>query len=136
MILISVNAGFAKTSDDRNRPNGNPTAQVWYPVVVHFASDQLLCNVYLIEIIDAMGIQVAPAQVFVPGTTTYKFFEQTRISKGVRIARLVKAPYGVHYICPIELVTAPDVKVIEFKNGNFYRFDLYPKSVSIKESIK
>ncbi len=132
MIFVSVNAGFAKTSDDRNKPNANPTVQVMYQVVVHFSIDRPFCNVYQVEIIDATGKQVAPAQIFHKGISTYKFPEQTRQLKGIRIARLVEVPFGPHAICPSGLSAAPDVKVIEFKDGNTYQFDLYPKVGTIK----
>jgi len=132
MILLSVNAGFAKASDDRNNTNANPTVQVTYRVVVHLETDKPFCNVYQVEILDATGKQVAPPQIYVPGNTTYKFVEQTRQMKGIRIARLVMVPFGPHYICPNELSTAPDVKVIEFHDGNSYPFDLYPRIGTIR----
>ena len=135
LILLSVNAGFAKNNNDRN-PNTNPKVQVNYEVVVHFGLEKSLCNTYQIEILDAKGAQVAPAQIYVPEKTMYKFDEQTNQLKGVRIARLVMVPFGPHYICENELFSTPDVKVIEFQDGTTYRFDLYPRFVSKLQSIK
>ena len=136
LILLSVNAGFAKNNNDLNNSNANPKVQVNYEVVVHFGIEESLCNTYQIEILDSKGAQVAPAQVYTLDNTMYKFEEQTNQTKGVRIARLVMVQFGPHYICENELFSTPDVKVIEFHDGNTYRFDLYPRLVSKQESIK
>ena len=132
MIFICVNAGYAKKINDNYNQNTNPTIQVMYKVVVHLDTEKSFCNVYQIEIIDATGKQVAPAQIYDKGTPAYKFFESTRETKGIRIARLVEVPYGPHAICPNNLYGAPDAKVIEFHDGSTYQFDLYPKIGTIR----
>ena len=132
MILISVNAGFAKNTNDNNLPTVKPIIHVMYQVIVHHDTEKSFCNMYQIEIIDGPGRQIVPPQVFIPGTTTYKFYEQPRLKKDYRTARLVEIPSGSHSLCPNDFYTAPDTKVIEFKDGDAYQFDLYPKKGSGK----
>jgi hypothetical protein len=132
MFFISLNAGFAKKSGDRGS-NMNPSVSVRYQVTVHLAADKPLCNVYQIEILNANGMQVAPSQIFIPGTSVYTFYEQTRQSNGLRIARLVQVPFGKHYVCETELFAVPDVNIIEFKDAGTYLFNLYPTSKPSKK---
>jgi hypothetical protein len=129
LVLFSVNAVSAANNNDNNQ-TANPTAQVIYQVSVHFSSDRPLCNDYRLEILDATGKLVAPPQMFVPDFTTYKFTEQTRQEKGIRIARLVEVPKDMHYNCPTQLFTPVDAQVIEFCDGAVYQFNLTPRIIT------
>ena len=127
LIITGVNAGFAKQNDKSGNPRPTPTSVVKYQVAVNLEVVEQLCNSYQVEILDANGRLVAPPQLFAPETKFYNFEEQTRQTAGIRIARLVVVIYGPeHYVCKQELYTTPDVRLIHFKNGQGYSFDLYP----------
>ena len=123
LIFTGINPGFAK---ENGTPNGNPPVRVKYQVTIHLDIISTLCNTYLVEMLDANGRLVAPVQIYIPGNNKYIFEEQTRQTVGVRIARLVPNWSGDHYACEQELYTPPAVKLINFKDGQAYFFDLYP----------
>ena len=104
------------------------TISVRYEISINMEADKPLCNRYQVELLDATGHQVLPAQIYVPGTKIYNFYEQTRLSKGVRIARLVVIPFDQHYICETELFTVPVSKLIQFVDGETYSYALYPET--------
>ena len=133
MIFFFLNSGFTSRSNFQNEPfTSARTVQVFYKVVVHLDGEPALCNDYQVELLDATGKLVAAPAIYHPGNSTYKFSEQANQPKGIRMARLSLVPYGPHAICPNGLSGTPDVKVIEFKDGEVYQFDLYPRIGTIK----
>jgi hypothetical protein len=129
LIFTGINTSFAK---EKGNAKGNPTTRVKYQVTIHLDVINTLCNIYDVEMLDANGRLVAPAQIYVPGNLVYTFEEQTRQTVGVRIARLVPNWSGDHYVCAQELYTPPAVKLINFKDGQAYFFDLYPSTAEPK----
>ena len=123
LIFSGINTSFAK---GKGNANGNPTVRVKYQVTIHLDVISTLCNTYQVEMLDANGRLVAPLQIYIPGNNKYIFEEQTRQTVGIRIARLVPNWSGDHYVCEQELFTPPAVKLINFKDGQAYFFDLYP----------
>jgi hypothetical protein len=124
----------SKPGDNNNRSLPEKTFNVRYEVNVNIATDKDLCNVYQVEILDGTGQQVAPAIIYVPGTSVYNFYEQTRRESGIRIARLVQVPWDKHYACETELFTKPVARVLNFEDGATYTFDLYPSAHPSKNS--
>ena len=124
LILFAVTSATAKSTNNP-KPAGS-SVNVRYEVNIQFAASEPLCNSYLVEILDASGNMVAPAQVFIPGQDLYTFYEQTRLTIGIRIARLVLAPMVYHFNCDQELFTPPAIKVIHFVDRQTYTFDLAP----------
>ena len=118
LILFAVTSATAKSTNNP-KPAGS-SVNVRYEVNIQFAASEPLCNSYLVEILDASGNMVAPAQVFIPGQDLYTFYEQTRLTIGIRIARLVLAPKVYHFTCEQELFTPPAVKVIHFIDRQTY----------------
>ncbi len=96
-----------------------------YRVNIHMEVEKSICNLYLVKIVDAFDRELAPAKAYVPGISSYDFFERGP-AEGIRIARLVKYNYGGHFECLTELFTAPAVLSGKFMNGETYRFDLFP----------
>lgn len=129
LIITSVNAGFAKQNGKSGEPKQNATIWVKYQVTVNLVLITPLCNNYQVQVLDGNGRLVAPPQTFVPGKAIYNFDEHTSQTAGIRIARLVLIPFPgpEHYVCDQELFTAPDVHLLNFKNGEVYPFNLYPK---------
>ena len=126
LIFTGINTGFAK---QKNNTPANRVAKIYYHVSVTGDPMRTLCNTYKVEITDANGNLVAPAQVFIPGTTVYTFEEQTRLNGGIRIARLELMTYGPeHFVCDQELFTSPDVKLLHFQDGQMVQFNLFPRS--------
>jgi hypothetical protein len=125
LILFGATA-FAKAPDHKKA--AGTTVSVRYQVNIHFNSDKLICNTYQVELLDANGRAVAPAQYFVPGKEIYTFYEQTRQTVGLRVARLVLAPNLDRFACQQELFTAPDVKLINFVDKETYIFNLVPNA--------
>lgn len=118
----------SKPGENNNESLPDQTFNVRYEVNVNFAAVKDLCNVYQVEILDGTGQQVVPAIIYVPGTSVYNFYEQTRQESGIRIARLVQVPWGKHFACETELYTKPDVKVLNFHDAGTYSFELYPSA--------
>jgi hypothetical protein len=102
------------------------TRMVFYEVKITVVTEKPICNVYWVELTDANGMNVAPKQVFVPGTSSYFFKEQIRMRSGIRIAKLVLSP-GMNIRCETEWFTEPDKKMIQFKENEKYNFALYPQ---------
>ena len=133
ITLLSLNSGFAANNNDRNDQQTTATAvQVMHKVVIHLSAEVPFCNTYQVEIVDAAGNLVAPPVIYHRGITTYKFFEQTHQTKALRIARLTLVPNGPNAIGPNILLTTPDVNIIEFRDGETYQFDLFPRIGTIK----
>jgi hypothetical protein len=125
-LILFGTTGYAKKP--ANQRAAGPAVSVRYEVNVHFNAEKPLCNTYQVELLDAGGRAVAPAQYFIPGKESYTFYEQTRQSSGIRIARLVMAPNIDRLACEQELFTAPDVKLINFIDRETYTFNLMPNS--------
>jgi hypothetical protein len=134
LIITGVNAGFAKQNEKSGDPRLNPAKMVRYQVNINLEVIKTLCNTYQVEVLNANGNPVAPPQVFDPGTKSYIFEEQTRQAAGIRIARLVMYSFGDHFVCAQELFTTPAVRLLNFKDGQFYFFDLYPSARPSKEN--
>ena len=126
LILFAVTSAIAKTTDHPKTPG--TAVNVRYVVNIHFAASEPICNTYQVEMLDANGNLVVPAQIYIPGNESYTFYEQTRQTMGIRIARLVLAPNVDHFACEQELFTPPAVKLINFKNAETYNFDLVPST--------
>lgn len=105
---------------------------VHHQVNVNLSLERQLCNTYLVEIRDGMGLLVAMPQLFVPGVSRYDFYERGP-SSGIRVASLVRSEYGDRYICEYELFTVPAVVSGPFLIGHTYRFDLFPSLLPSKE---
>lgn len=128
LIITGTNAVFAMHNGKNGNAPSNPTARVRYQVSINFQISEHLCNMYQVQMLDASGRQVAPPQFFTQGSLIYNFEEQTRQAAGIRIARLVMFTVGEHFVCDQELFTAPAIRLLQFKNGQAYYFDLYPTS--------
>ena len=123
MLALQVNAG---------KNGGNPTAQnqIGYSVKInapqwHIGGFNL---VLYVAVTDEHGKPITSVQRFVPGTSTYMFYENGPY-KGTRVAVLVNdpiVPTNIHFFC------APDVKTGGFQNGVTYDFNLYPGAAPIK----
>jgi hypothetical protein len=124
LILFAVITGYAKKNE--KFASSTTTVTVRYEVNIHFSFNQPLCNMYQVEIRDAGGKLVAPAQYFVPGKAVYTFIEKTSLRKGTRIAQLVLAPDVDRFACDQELYIAPVAKLISFTDRETYKFDLNP----------
>ena len=125
LALILFGATTFAGNVDKTKAAGSAVT-VRYAVTVNLATDKPICNIYQVEMLDASGRLVAPAQYYVQGKESYTFYEQTRQSSGVRIARLVLAPNLDRFACEQELFTAPDAKLISFTNSETYLFNLAP----------
>jgi hypothetical protein len=123
LIITGISTGLAKQK--QNVP-ANRVAKIYYHVTVAGDPMRTLCNTYKVEITDANGNLVAPAQVYIPGTMNYSFEESTRLNAGIRIARLEIMTYGPeHFVCDQELFASPDVKLLHFQDGQVVQFNLY-----------
>jgi hypothetical protein len=107
-------------------PDTNSARKVFYEVNINIQIEQPLCNIYWVEMTDASGKNVAPKQVYIPGTRSYYFDEQIRYRSGIRIARLVLSPRA-NFICETELFTQPAIRMIEFKDMEKFTFELFPQ---------
>jgi hypothetical protein len=125
LILFSA-TGYAKQPAQKKA--SGTAVSVRHIVNVNLNTDKPICNTYQVELLDASGRAVAPAQYFVPGKKSYTFYEQTRQAAGLRIARLVLAPNIDRFACQLELFTAPDVKLINFVDRETYNFNLNPNA--------
>jgi hypothetical protein len=133
MIISAMNVVWASNPGGKITPVAIGQA-IRYQVSVALPAETSLCNVYQVEIIDGRGYQVAPAKIFTPGVSLYDFYERGPVT-GVRIARLVIAPFGKdgdHYICDREYFTTPSVMQGTFENGKTYKFELFPQVSPIK----
>ena len=126
LIFTGVNAGFAKQNGKSGDSRPTPTIRVKYLVKINLEVSPHLCNFYQVEVLDANRQPVAPPQFFDPGTAIYNFDEQTRQAAGIRIVRLVLFTSGDRFVCEQELFTSPVVRLLNFKDGQVFHFDLYP----------
>jgi hypothetical protein len=124
LILLGTTSVYAKQKDYPKAIGS--VMSVKYEVKVHFSSDNPVCNLYQVQLLDANGRPVAPPQAFIQGKETYTFYEVIRATDGVRIARMILTPNVDHFVCNQELFTPPVVKAIHFNNHQTYIFDLFP----------
>jgi hypothetical protein len=104
---------------------------VTHHVNVILASEKPLCNTYLVQIVNQNGQLVAPAKAYVPGVSSYNFYERGPAT-GIRYAVLVRSMNG-SFICENELFTKPAMVKGPFDPGVVYRYDLFPQLTSPKE---
>jgi hypothetical protein len=131
LIIAFATSTFANTTGKITIEN-TACRGIQHHVNLTIANEQALCNTYLIEIRDGKGQLVAPAKAYVSGVTGYDFFERGPAS-GIRVATLVRANFGHHFICEMELFTTPAAVQGPFLNGQVYRFDLFPNIQPNKE---
>ena len=129
LILSNMTLVSAGTPGGKITPTPLTTV-IRYQVQVHAPSDKSICNIYQVELLNAGGQQVAPAQIYIPGTTIYTFYERGPV-KAPRVARMILAPIGKeggrHYICDNDYFIDPVVQTGPFEGGQTYLFDLYPE---------
>jgi hypothetical protein len=135
MIVCSVTPGFA-INGNTNNETAAPWNRISYKIVIHINSYVSLCDVYMVELLDASGKEIAPTQTFQEGKAEYYFTEATRQIRGIRSVRLVMIQSGQPYNCPAKLYTQPKTRVLSFENGSSYQFDLYPEIWSNKYSTE
>ena len=111
---------------------GSVNKGILYRVNVNLSSEKTLCNTYLIEVRDGQGKLVDLPQRYIMGVSQYDFSERGPAS-GVRIAYLVRAEYGDHFLCEYELFTTPAAVNGPFLIGQTYRFDLFPSFLPNKD---
>ena len=130
LFFTGLNAGFSKPNGKNGDAGPNNAIHVKYQVTVNMEVVKNLCNNYQVELVDANGRQVAPAQTYVPGIAKYNFVEQTRQTAGIRIAKMIVVyrEEGDHFICEQELFTPPVARLINFTDSQLFTFDLYPSS--------
>ena len=128
-VLVLILSAAATLFSANISKNGQNTAN---PVIRHQVNvvftvpEVAICNVYTVEIHDGSGRLIAPAKRFIPGETTYVYYERGP-ADGFRVAVLKMAQWPHHYICEQELFTDPAVLKGPFENGQTYRYDLFPK---------
>jgi hypothetical protein len=105
--------------------------KIHYEVVVHYSNETPLCNAYMVELKDGKGNYIAENQNFIPGISTYHFYDNS-VGEGLRVARLILNPNIDKIACPTELFTTPAVLTGRFIEGGSYRFDLYPEDTPKK----
>jgi hypothetical protein len=132
LLISSVTVVSASNPEGKNTKIPVNSA-IRYQVSINLPSEQGVCTLYQVEILDGRGYQVAPAKILVPGVALYDFYERGPV-KGVRIARLVKSPIdnGGHLgngyvVCDLEYVTQPVALNGLFENGQTYKFELFPQ---------
>jgi hypothetical protein len=132
LIFAAVTTSFSGNIETKKEAASVTSTLIRYQVNVSISSEKVLCNLYLVKIIDGQGRQVGPAKQYIPAISKYDFFEKGPVS-GARIAVLVKYQYGDHYECEAELFTTPAALFGKFENGRTYRFDLFPTTQPSKE---
>jgi len=127
LIFIGLNSVY---SSDRLTGNTQMTRKIniKYEVNVYLFSRIELCNTYLVQVTDETGRLVAPPQIFVPGVSKYVFNEAGNLKGRKRVAILELSTSPVHYACPYDIFTPPDVKIGPFEKGKILNFDLYPRA--------
>jgi hypothetical protein len=128
LIFAGVNTVYPGSGLTSSANNLNKTT-IKYEVNINLLSGTFLCNTYLVQVTDEKGIPVAHAQIFVPGKSKYVFNEVATKPGKERIASLVLPYTYAPYVCPIGLITKPDVKMGPFYPGKTYYFNLYPQIV-------
>jgi hypothetical protein len=122
-----INTGLDNNVEDAS-VKSTKAVTVRYEIAVHLVTDKPLCNRYQVEVVDGTGKAVAQPVAFDPTKSSYSFYEQTRQSSGIRIARIVLVNWPEHFVCETELFTPPSGRVVNFHEGASYLFDLYPSA--------
>ena len=131
LIFVAATSAFSlNTGNKAATISGNPGIR--YQVSIHLAGENMLCNMYVVEILDGNGQLVAPAKPYISGVSTYEFSERGP-STGVRIAALVISNIGYRYVCEKELFTTPVPMAGPVLNYQVYKFDLFPKFQGSKD---
>ena len=132
LLISTVNIALASGPEGNGRL-ASVSQVICYQVKINLPSEQDLCNLYQVEILDGEGYQVVPAKILISGIGRYEFFEKGPV-RGVRIARLVIAPIdnggspGLEQApCNFEYYTMPVVRRGPFANGQTYVFELFPQ---------
>jgi len=137
LMVIGVNA--ANYSNDmtffreasslvRYQVNIDPA---YRPNVVDTNHSIIICGV-LVVVTNGSGKQVAPAQTYTPGVSTYNFYEAGPVT-GTRVARLVSDPNSP---CPRPNPVDPNQLEIQkgtFPGGTTTRFHLAPPKPAAKD---
>jgi hypothetical protein len=131
LVIFAATSAFAGGIDKKDGQIAL-TNVVKHHVNINLNLDRKICNVYLVEILNEKGQLAAPAKTYVPGVTSYDFYERGPAT-GVRIAVLVLAPVYSHFSCDTELFTQPSLVKGPFDAGTTYRYDLYPQTSSPRE---
>ena len=129
LIFAGINANYAAQKGNTYRVMNN--ALVRYQVTVHVPADVKICNLWIIRVTDANGVNVAPPQSFFGATSTYNFYEAGPV-RGVRIARMEIMPNGENFLCAPEFSVRSDINSGVFLSGRTYPFDLYPSKEGSK----
>jgi hypothetical protein len=127
LIFAGITAVYATNKPTRNSGNLIKKA-ISYEVRVHLQDGAAHCNKYLVQVTDENGNLVAPAKLFVPGTSRYIFSETTSVQMKTRIASLILWNGDLND-CEIKLVAEKDIRTGQFLPGQTYWFDLYPMVV-------
>ena len=133
MIFVAIASGFSANIAP-GPGSANTDIRIRYQVNVQMSTDLPLCNTYLVKLLNGDQQMVAPAKQYIPGVTTYSFYEKGPVS-GVRVAVLVRANFN-NFICLQELITAPSSINGLFLNGNTYYFQLDPQVHTYHVPIK
>ncbi len=109
-------------------PGGGGTGlTVNYVVNIHLDPNATICGIYKVEVVNEMGLPVAPPQDLLMDHTSFFFTEQPNQPEGIRIARMVASPSSTAFLCQDRTYTKPSGMDILFSNGTTYNFDLYPQ---------
>jgi hypothetical protein len=129
LLIVVALSSFTRNPTGTNNQVISFSTSIRYQVNVFLGQELSLCNTYVVQVYDQNNNLVAPAQAFVPGKTTYYFFETGPVV-GLRYATIKTA--GFMYICSQQLVTPAQVIYGQFMPGTTYYFQLYPKVHNIQ----
>ena len=133
LIFAGVSAVYATIKPTSN--SGKLIKKtISYEVRVHLDDGAALCNKYLVQVTDENGNLVAPAKLFIPGTSRYVFIETVSSPVKTRIASMVLWNGDLEG-CEINLITEKDIKTGQFLPGHTYSFNLYPVVVKEEKTI-
>ena len=137
LALIFATANTAFSAIPEKPANREDKANVMiFKVNVHLTSDLAICGTYQVRLLNADGSLLAPPQTFVPGVTTYVFtkvlwpdrIRPLYIWKTKITAVLIKVS-GNEEICPVELITREESKLVLFTPGQTIIYDLFPNAL-------
>ena len=126
MLFIFASSAFSLFNPNRTiLPAPSPQTSIMYVVTVTISSEQSICGKYIIVIVDENGNPVVMPRTFIPGVSTYTFYETNRGFVGTRTARMVPAPI-LGPVCLQQLFTPPHTESGLYLPGEKYLFYLYP----------
>lgn len=123
ILILGLAGGISATTISGSTIK--PVNRITYRVNVHFSSDIVLCNLYLVEVLDERGHLAAPAQTYHSQSGVYYFAERGPV-KGTRTAVLVLDSEIQQSVCPNVLYTTKESETGNFAVGQTYDFNLYP----------